>query len=182
MALAAINLQKWVEEHRDVLKPPVGNAMVYKDGEFQVMIVAGPNSRTDYHCEPGEELFYQLKGDITLKIIEDGAPRDLYIREGEIFLLPAETVHSPRRPIDTIGLVVERQRHEDEEESVRWICDSCGNLLYLHQQVITDLGTQLKPVMELFWADIDLRTCKRCGTVMQRPAAPPPPPPPLAAS
>src|SRR4051794_11366031 len=117
MPMAAINLGKWIEEHRDVLKPPVGNAMVYKDGEFQVMIVAGPNSRTDYHCEPGEELFYQLKGGITLKVIEDGQMRDIPIREGEIFLLPANTIHSPRRPVDTVGLVVERQRHEDEEES-----------------------------------------------------------------
>lgn len=178
MALAAVNLQKWIEEHRDVLKPPVGNAMLYKDGEFQVMIVAGPNSRTDYHCEPGEELFYQLKGDITLKVIEDGTPRDIVIREGEILLLPANVIHSPRRPVDTVGLVVERQRREDEEESVRWMCDACGNLLHMHQGVITDLGTQLKPVMDAFWASDDLRTCKVCGTVMQKPTAPPTPPPP----
>lgn len=177
MALAAINLAKWIEEHRDVLKPPVGNAMVYKDGEFQVMIVAGPNSRTDYHCEPGEELFYQLKGGITLKVIEDGQMRDIHIREGEIFLLPANVIHSPRRPVDTIGLVVERQRHEDEEESVRWMCDSCGNLLWMFTGVITDLGTQLKPVMEEFWSREDLRTCSTCGTVMQKPTAPPPPVP-----
>lgn len=177
MALAAINLAKWIEEHRDVLKPPVGNAMVYKDGEFQVMIVAGPNSRTDYHCEPGEELFYQLKGGITLKVIEDGQMRDIHIREGEIFLLPANTIHSPRRPVDTIGLVVERQRHEDEEESIRWMCDACGNLLYMFTGVITDLGTQLKPVMEEFWSRPDLRTCSKCGTVMEKPTAPPPPVP-----
>ena len=180
MPLAAINLGNWIEEHRDVLKPPVGNAMVYKDGEFQVMIVAGPNSRTDYHCEPGEELFYQLKGAITLKLIEDGVVRDVHIREGDIFLLPANVVHSPRRPEGTVGLVVERQRHEDEEESVRWLCDSCGNLLYLHQQVITDLGTQLKPVMELFWSNLELRTCTQCGTVMERPTSPPPPVPDAA--
>ena len=109
MALDSINLAEWIDANRDSLKPPVGNKLLYGDGEFQVMIVAGPNTRRDFHCEPGEELFYQLKGDITLKVIEDGAPRDLYIREGEIFLLPAETVHSPRRPIDTIGLVVETQ-------------------------------------------------------------------------
>ena len=101
MALAAINLAKWIEEHRDVLKPPVGNAMVYKDGEFQVMATAGPNSRTDYHCEPGEELFYQLTGGITLKLIEDGVMRDVHIREGELFLLPANVIHSPRRPAGT---------------------------------------------------------------------------------
>ena len=82
----ATNLARWIEENRDVLKPPVGNKLLFGDGEFQVMIVAGPNSRRDFHCEPGEELFYQLKGDITLKVIEDDAIRDIAIREGEEIL------------------------------------------------------------------------------------------------
>ena len=101
MPLDSINLADWIEANRDSLKPPVGNKLVYGDGEFQVMIVAGPNSRRDYHCEPGEELFYQLKGDIMLKLIEDGVPRDVIIREGDMFLLPANTIHSPRRPAGT---------------------------------------------------------------------------------
>ena len=110
MALDSINLAEWIEANRDSLKPPVGNKMLYGDGEFQVMIVAGPNTRRDYHCEPGEELFYQLKGDIMLKLIEDGVPRDVIIHEGDTFLLPANTIHSPRRPAGTMGMVVERQR------------------------------------------------------------------------
>jgi len=165
----ATNLARWIEENRDVLKPPVGNKLLFGDGEFQVMIVAGPNSRRDFHCEPGEELFYQLKGDITLKVIEDDAIRDIAIREGEIFLLPANTIHSPRRPAGTIGMVVERQRHEDEEESITWYCEQCGNMLHQFRGVITDLGTQLTPVMNAFFADEELRTCSRCGTVMPLP-------------
>lgn len=98
MGLESINLNDWIEQNRDSLKPPVGNKMLYGAGEFQVMIVAGPNTRRDFHCEPGEELFYQLKGDITLKLIEDGVPRDVIIHEGDTFLLPANTIHSPRRP------------------------------------------------------------------------------------
>ncbi len=168
--LDAVDLTRWIEENRAELKPPVGNKLLYgQDTEFQVMIVAGPNVRTDYHCEPGEELFYQLKGDITLKVIEDGVARDIPIREGEIFLLPGNTIHSPRRPAGTMGMVVERQRRSDEEESVTWYCDACGNQLYQFVGVITDLGTQLKPVMEHFFGDVSLRTCSRCGTVHPQP-------------
>jgi 3-hydroxyanthranilate 3,4-dioxygenase len=166
----ATNLMAWIDEHRSVLKPPVGNKLLFGDGEFQVMVVAGPNTRKDFHVEPGEELFYQLQGDITLKVIEDGSIRDIPIREGEIFLLPANVIHSPRRPAGTMGLVIDRQRRDDEEESVRWYCENCGNLLRQHDQVITDLGSQLKPIMEAFWADEAARTCSRCGTVMQPPA------------
>jgi len=169
MALESINLNAWIDENRDSLKPPVGNKMLYGAGEFQVMIVAGPNTRRDYHCEPGEELFYQLKGDITLKLIEDGVPRDVIIHEGDTFLLPANTIHSPRRPAGTLGMVVERQRAADEEESITWYCESCGNQLHQFVGVITDLGTQLKPVMDAFWADASLLTCKRCGAVMDPP-------------
>ncbi len=165
----ATHLASWIEANRDALKPPVGNKLLFGDGEFQVMIVAGPNTRRDFHCEPGEELFYQLKGDITLKVIEDGTVRDVVIHEGDIFLLPADTIHSPRRPAGTLGMVVERQRREDEEESVTWYCESCGNMLYQFVGVITSLDTQLKPVMDAFWADMDLRTCKRCGTVIEAP-------------
>ena len=130
-----------------MLKPPVGNAGL-RGWRVPGHDRGRPNSRTDYHCEPGEELFYQLKGDITLKVIEDGVPRDVTIHEGDIFLLPADTMHSPRRPAGTLGMVVERQRPEDEEESITWYCDNCGNMLYQFNGVITDLGTQLKPVME----------------------------------
>jgi len=165
----ATHLASWIEANRDALKPPVGNKLLFGDGEFQVMIVAGPNTRRDFHCEPGEELFYQLKGDITLKVIEDGTVRDVVIHEGDIFLLPGDTIHSPRRPAGTLGMVVERQRREDEEESVTWYCENCGNMLHQFVGVITSLDTQLKPVMDAFWADMDLRTCKRCGTVIEAP-------------
>lgn len=167
--LVATDLAQWIADNRASLQPPVGNKMLFGDGEFQVMIVAGPNTRTDYHCEPGEELFYQLKGEITLKIIQDGAVHDVSIKEGEIYLLPGNTIHSPRRPAGTMGMVVERQRREDEEESITWYCDNCGDQLYQFVGVITDLGTQLKPVMQHFFSSLDLRTCKRCGTVMPAP-------------
>lgn len=166
------NLKAWVDENRDQLKPPVGNKMVYKDSEFLVMVVGGPNRRKDYHIEEGEEFFYQVEGDITVRIIEDGKPRDIAVREGEVFLLPARVPHSPQRPENTIGMVIERVRKQGELDHLRWYCESCGEVLHDAAFQLEDLGKQLKPVIERFYAQEALRTCRHCATVMQPPPAP----------
>ena len=170
--LAPYNLKSWVDEHRELLKPPVGNAMVWKDGEFLVMIVGGPNRRKDFHVEDGEEFFYQIEGDITLRVIENGEVRDITIREGDIFLLPAGIPHSPQRPANTVGMVIERVRKQDERDHLRWYCESCGEIVYDADFALEDLGAQLKPIIERFYADESLRTCGKCGAVMQPPAPP----------
>ncbi len=104
--LMPFNLQKWIEENRDLLKPPVGNKNLYVSaGDFIVMIVGGPNARKDYHYNESEELFYQIEGDITVRIQEEGKPKDIIIREGEMFLLPAKIPHSPMRGPNTVGSV-----------------------------------------------------------------------------
>lgn len=169
--LVALNLRAWIEDHRDLLKPPVGNKLVWKDREFTVMVVGGPNTRKDYHIDPGEEFFYQLEGDMVLKVLEDGEFRDIPIGEGEIFLLPPNVPHSPQRFENTVGLVVERQRRSDELDHLRWYCESCGRILYDESFHCTDLGTQLKPVIERFHANETLRTCQSCGAVMDVPTA-----------
>jgi len=172
MALTSpYNLHAWIEENRHLLKPPVGNKMVWKDSEIMVMIVGGPNRRKDYHVDPGEEFFYQIEGDMTLRVIEDGKPRDIVIRQGEIFLLPPWVPHSPQRSANTVGMVVERHRDQGEQDSLRWYCEQCSEVLYDSSFQLVDLGTQLKPIIENFYADAKLRTCRKCGTVMQ----PPPP-------
>jgi len=165
------NLKAWVEENRHLLKPPVGNKMVWKDSEFLVMVVGGPNRRKDFHVEEGEEFFYQIEGDITLRIMEDGKPRDIEIKEGEIFLLPARIPHSPQRPANTVGMVVERQRKPGELDHLRWYCEQCGEVLHDSSFQLEDLGTQLKPIIENFYADESVRTCKSCHAVMQPPPA-----------
>jgi 3-hydroxyanthranilate 3,4-dioxygenase len=169
--LSPYNLKAWIDEHRHLLKPPVGNAMVWKDGEFLVMIVGGPNRRKDFHVEDGEEFFYQIEGDITLRIVEQGQAREIPIREGEIFLLPAGIPHSPQRPAGTVGMVIERVRQSGELDHLRWYCERCGEVLHDSDFQLVDLGKQLKPIIETFYADESLRTCKKCGTVM---AVPPP--------
>jgi len=166
--LAPFNLHGWIEENRHLLKPPVGNKMMW-NSNFMVMIVGGPNRRADYHVNPGEELFYQVEGDIVLKVIEDGRPRDIPIRQGEIFLLPANTPHSPQRPPDTVGLVIEQARPENADDHLRWYCPSCGNLLHDARFHLVDLGTQLKPLIEGFYGNRELRTCKKCQHVFEPP-------------
>jgi 3-hydroxyanthranilate 3,4-dioxygenase len=170
MPLAPINLKKWIDEHRDLLKPPVGNKMVWTDRQFLVMVVGGPNQRKDYHVEEGEEFFFQVEGDIVLRIIEDGKKRDVPIREGEMFLLPAMIPHSPQRPANTVGLVIERFREEGEHDHLRWYCESCNSVVHDSEFQLVDLGKQLKPIIEAYYQDEKLRTCPRCGAVMEVPA------------
>ncbi len=166
---APFNLKKWIDEHRDLLKPPVGNQCIYKEAEdFIVMVVGGPNSRKDYHYNETEELFYQLEGDIVVKIVDDGVPKDIHIREGDMFLLPPRTPHSPQRGPNTVGLVIEKVR-KNEDDGFMWFCEKCGNMLYEEKLHVSDIVTQLPPVMEGFYSSELKRTCSKCGAIMQPP-------------
>lgn len=170
MALSSpFNFNKWIDDNRHLLKPPVGNQQVYKgNDDFIVMVVGGPNARKDYHYEEGEEFFYQLEGDIVLKVIEDGIPRDIPIREGDIFLLPPRVPHSPQRPANTVGLVMERYRKAGEKDGFLWFCENCNNKLHEEYVELTDIVNQLPPIMQRFWDSKELRTCKKCGTYMEK--------------
>ena len=161
---ASINLQGWVAENRHLLKPPVDNKPIW-DGDFLVMVVGGPNQRGDYHINPGGELFYQVEGDIVLRIMDDGKPRDIPIRQGELFLLPAGVPHSPQRPAGTVGLVVEQPKAHSEAHHLRWFCKSCSEVLHDVEFHPVDLGKQIKAMLGEFNSRVDLRTCKKCGTV-----------------
>lgn len=163
------NLKKWIDENRDLLKPPVGNKCVYVNAEdFIVMIVGGPNSRKDFHFNETEELYYQLEGNIVVKIIDDGVAKDIEINEGDMFLLPPRTPHSPQRGPNTIGLVIEKVR-KDEEDGFIWFCENCGNMLHEEKLVVSDIVSQLPPVMNKFYGNEEQRTCNKCGSVMQPP-------------
>lgn len=168
MAIARpFHLQKWITEHRDELKPPVGNRNLYKDaGDYIVMIVAGPNARKDYHYNETEELFYQLEGDIVVRIQEDGKAVDIPIKEGEMFLLPAKTPHSPMRSEGSIGLVVELKRKHKEQDGLQWYCDSCNTKLHESYFELTNIEKDFLPRFKEYYADKDMRTCSQCGDVM----------------
>ena len=167
------NLQQWIDENRHLLKPPVGNQQVYKNtGDFIVMVVGGPNSRKDFHYNESEELFYQLEGDINVRIEEDGKIVDIPIKAGDMFLLPAKVPHSPQRGPNTVGIVVEKVRQGNETDGFLWFCENCNEKLYEEYFELTDIVSQLPPLMQRFYSDIEKRTCKKCGTVMEPPQPP----------
>ncbi|MBA66112.1 MAG: 3-hydroxyanthranilate 3,4-dioxygenase [Candidatus Marinimicrobia bacterium] len=168
--LPPINLDEWIEENRHLLKPPVGNKVVYEDGDFMIMVVGGPNSRKDYHVDPVEEFFYQLEGDMILKVIENDRRVDIQIKEGEIFLLPKNIPHSPQRFQNTVGLVIEYKREEGAMDSFQWYCDQCDNLLHEVTIDLEDIVAQLPPLFEAYWKDLDLRTCNACESVQNPPS------------
>jgi 3-hydroxyanthranilate 3,4-dioxygenase len=161
------NFQKWIDEHRHLLKPPVGNKLVFENSEFIIMVVGGPNARKDYHYNESEEFFYQLEGDILVKIQENGKSIDVPIKEGDIFLLPANIPHSPIRPANTVGLVIELKRKEGELDGLMWYCDQCNNKLYDERFPMRSIENDFLPVFSRFYNSEELRTCDKCDTVMQ---------------
>jgi 3-hydroxyanthranilate 3,4-dioxygenase len=172
--LRAFNFRRWIDEHRHILKPPVNNKRIFRDSEFIIMVVGGPNARKDYHVDPGEEFFYQLEGDMVLKTMQEGRAVDIPIREGEILLLPPLVPHSPQRSANTVGLVIERERRPGEEDGFQWYCERCSSLLYEEFAPLTDIEKQLPVIFERFFSSLEHRTCKKCGAVMERPGAPAP--------
>ena len=166
------NFKEWIDDNRHLLKPPVGNKVVWADGDFIVMVVGGPNSRKDYHLNKTPEFFYQVEGDITLKIITDEGPEDVHIREGDIYLLPANVPHSPQRGPNTIGLVIEQLRPDDMFDGLAWFCENCNNKLHEEAFHLNNIEVDLPVIFDKFYGDSELVTCKSCGTVMERPAKP----------
>lgn len=163
------NFKKWIDENRASLKPPINNKVVYKDAEFIVMVVGGPNSRKDYHFNESEEFFYQLEGDIIVKIQEDGKAVEVPIKEGDIFLLPPKTPHNPIRFKNTVGLVMERRRRENEKDGLMWFCEKCNNKLYDEYFTLNDITSQFQTIFEKFYNSDSLRTCSSCGYKMEPP-------------
>lgn len=165
----AFSLQNWIEENRHLLRPPVGNKCII-DGDFIIMIVGGPNSRTDYHWDEGPEFFHQLEGEMVLRIQEDGKVRDVPIRAGEMFYLPPRIPHSPQRGPDSIGLVIERRRLAHEKDGLMWFCETCNHKLYEEFFMLRNIETDFPAVFEHFYRSLEARTCKQCGHLNPTPA------------
>ena len=167
--LPPINFKNWIDKNRHLLKPPVCNKVVYENTEFMIMVVGGPNTRKDYHIDEGEEFFYQLEGRMILRIMENGKPKDINIYEGEIFLLPPKIPHSPQRFKNTVGLVIERKRRNEELDAFQWYCDACNKLLYEKFLSLTNIVIQLPPIFDGFWNNDDARTCEFCSAYLEKP-------------
>jgi len=169
-----IDFQRWIDEHRPLLKPPVANKCIV-DGDFIVMIVGGPNQRTDYHVEEGPEFFYQIEGEMVLRIQENfdgetGTVRDIPIKAGEIFYLPPRVPHSPQRMPNSIGLVIERKRLAHEQDGLMWFCERCNNKLYEEFFALENIETQFGAIFERFYRSHTHRTCTQCGHLNPAPA------------
>lgn len=167
--MAPFNIHAWIAEHRHLLQPPVGNKCIV-DGDFFVMVVGGPNQRTDYHIDEGPEFFYQLEGEMVLRVQEDGTARDIPIRAGEMFYLPARIPHSPQRTAGGVGLVIERKRLPHEQDGLQWYCHACNHLLYAERFTLRNIETDFLAVFERFYRSIEHRTCGECGQVAEVPA------------
>lgn len=162
MIPGAFNLQAWIDEHRHLLKPPVANKCIV-DGDFIIMIVGGPNARTDYHWDEGPEFFHQIEGEMVLKIQEDGVARDIPIKAGEVFYLPPRTPHSPQRSAGGVGLVIERKRLAHEQDGLMWFCEKCNHKLYEKFFGLENIETDFPAVFDKFYSSVAHRTCDACG-------------------
>ncbi|KDQ55489.1 hypothetical protein JAAARDRAFT_37505 [Jaapia argillacea MUCL 33604] len=169
--LPPLNLPKWLSENGHLLRPPVNNFCVYSGKDHIVMAVGGPNERRDYHVNETEEWFYQYKGGMLLRVVDGDEFKDINIGEGEMFLLPANTPHNPVRFADTVGIVVERTRPESAIDRLRWYCRSASHthptIVQEESLHVTDLGSQLKPLIEKWMGDEEYRRCKECGEIAE---------------
>ncbi len=179
-AFPIIDLKRWLRENQKNLKPPVSNRQMFNEAKDMILFVSGgPNTRNDFHVNPTEELFYQLKGDIAVRVrpLDGSRPHDVIVREGELFLLPRWVPHRPQRPAGTLGLIVEFPRGVDaqgraQQDGLRWYCPKCDALVHEARWVLRKIDEDLKVIMEDFWGGpVERRTCRQCGTVIERAGA-----------
>ena len=161
------NFERWIDDNAPFLEPPVGNRHLFDtETDMVVMVIGGPNARTDFHDDPVGEFFYQVRGDMLLKIMDGGKCRDVPIRAGEVFYLPPHVRHSPQRPQPgSVGLVVEGNRRPGDVDGFEWYCFACGALVHRVELVIEDIVKDLPPLFERFYASPDARRCVTCGAV-----------------
>jgi 3-hydroxyanthranilate 3,4-dioxygenase len=172
-----VHLQKWIKKNKKNLLPPVSNKQLFPESDDMVLFVSGgPNTRNDYHVNPTEELFYQLKGDIAVRVrpLDGSKPKDIVVKEGELFLLPRWVPHRPQRPAGTLGLIVEFPRPEGALDGLRWFCvnPKCDKLVHEVNWRLKKIDEDLAVIMNAFWSGpVEQRTCKHCGTVIERAGA-----------
>jgi len=164
--------KQWIEQNLPRALGAIGNKEVFRGSDFIYQIIKGPNARNDFHLDPFDEIFYQIQGDIVVHVMEGGREQRIPVKEGEVFLLPKGVYHSPRRPAGTLGLVLERPRKPDELDAIAWFCPKCAHKLHEVSFWCDDIEQVLGKAVQAFNADLALRTCKKCGTVLPDPTKP----------
>ena len=166
MSVTPLNLQRWIVEHAHLLRPPVCNGQIWENTDFIIQVVGAPNRRHDYHDDPYEEFFHQLRGNMHLRTMENSVPGELHLHEGDVLLIPSHLRHSPQRPeAGSIGLVVERRRPAGVLDGFEWYCLQCHALVHRVEVQLLSIVGDLPPLFERFYADEDLRRCRSCGAV-----------------
>jgi 3-hydroxyanthranilate 3,4-dioxygenase len=163
-----INLEKWIAEHGDQLRPPVNNRQFWEPiGGFIVQAVGGPNERTDYHLDPYGEWFYQYRGDMYVNLMTEEGNVRVDIHEGDLWMLPGNVYHSPQRPDpNSIGIVIEQVREQGVQESFAWFCPECDAKVHEVTLQVNNIVEDLPPVFATFYASsVAERTCPECGVV-----------------
>ncbi len=159
-----VHLATWIEDNAEAFRPPVANKVVFPGSEFITMVVRGPNRRNDFHTDPGDELFQQLRGTIRVDTRDpDGTITEHLVHEGELFVVPGGVPHSPRRPADTWGLVIERERRPGEIDAIAWYCPRCGAELFRRTFSLRDIETEVAAILRAFDAEPENRVCRTCG-------------------
>ncbi|MEV4097524.1 3-hydroxyanthranilate 3,4-dioxygenase [Streptosporangium saharense] len=162
-----IDFTKWIDEHAHLLKPPVGNKVIFEGAnDLIVMVVGGPNARTDFHVDPYEELFYQIRGNMHINVMTEDGPETVHVKEGQMWLLPPNLPHSPQRPEEgSVGFLVERIRPEGVLEKFRWYCQDCNAIVHEVELQVRDIVADLPPIFQAFYDDEKARTCGDCGAL-----------------
>lgn len=162
-----IDFTKWIDEHAHLLKPPVGNKVIFEgSNDLIVMVVGGPNARTDFHVDPYEELFYQIRGNMHINVMTEDGPETVHVKEGQMWLLPPNLPHSPQRPEEgSVGFLVERIRPEGVLEKFRWYCQDCNAVVHEVELQVRDIVADLPPIFQAFYDDEKARTCDNCGAL-----------------
>ena len=160
-----ISFLRWVREHEHELQPPTGGKQVWPDRDFIVTALRGPNGRPDYHDNPTEEFFYQIEGEITVRLMVDGKREDVVLAAGDMLLLPAHVRHSPQRPAGTVGIVLERRRPAGEVDGFEWFCPQCDARVHRFETEMTNLVADVTRAVQTWETSETLRTCGACGHV-----------------
>ena len=169
--LSAFNFQKWIDEHKHLLKPPVGNQLIWRDSQFIIMILGGPNARRDFHIDPSDEVMYMIKGEMRLHYrTPEGKEEVTILSEGSTIFTPAGVPHSPRFPPDAFVFIIERNRRDGEIDRFQWYCPSCDDLLHEETFLVGDYAVDpVSKAYQNFFDSEEFRTCEKCGEVMPKP-------------
>lgn len=164
-ALQGFNLHQWIDENR-------GNwgqrRVIWENSDFLAFVTRGPNRRKDFHINPGDEIFYQLEGELNLHYVSrEGKQEMALLKPNDLFLLPGNVPHSPRRKEGSWTFVVERRRQANEVDRFIWICEKCGERLYEATVFFDDPGDAVTRATSAIKADRKLATCSRCGDVLE---------------